>query len=72
MNRHHKPAAPAPRRPGPKGWPGRDRGEATLIDPAAEFRGTTVQVCGLWPWVVGSGTPMVGVPLGRHIITGAT
>lgn len=72
MSRHHKPAAPAPRRPGPKGWPGRDRGEATLIDPAAEFRGTTVQVCGLWPWVVGSGTPMVGVPLGRHIITGAT
>jgi len=72
MSRHQKPAAPAPRRPGPKGWPGRDRGEATLIDPAAEFRGTTVQVCGLWPWVVGSGTPMVGVPLGRHIITGAT
>ncbi|MCD2444373.1 ATP/GTP-binding protein [Agromyces sp. SYSU K20354] len=37
-----------------------------------EWRGTTVQVCGLWPFAVGAGTPMVGVPLGRHIQTGAT
>lgn len=59
-------------RPGPKGWAGRDRGEATVIDPAVEFRGTTKQVCGLWPWGAGSGTPMIGVPFGRHITTGAT
>ena len=59
-------------RPGPKGWIGRDRGETTVIDPAVEFRGTTKQVCGLWPWVAGAGTPMIGVPFGRHITTGAT
>lgn len=36
------------------------------------MRGTTVQVCGLWPWATGAGAPMVGVPLGRHLFTGAT
>lgn len=36
------------------------------------WRGTTVQVCGLWPFTIGTGSPMVGVPLGRHIQTGAT
>lgn len=67
-----KPARPALLRPGVRGWVGRGRGQTALVDPAAEFRGTTVQVCGLWPWAAGSGTPMVGVPLGRHITTGAT
>jgi len=43
-----------------------------LVEAPDEWRGTTVQVCGLWPWVVGTGTPMVGVPVGRHIGTGAT
>ncbi|URM97209.1 hypothetical protein LUW76_24230 [Actinomadura madurae] len=37
----------------------------------AEWRGTTVQVCGLWPFAAGSGTPMMGVPLGRELTTGA-
>ena len=31
-----------------------------------------MQVCGLWPWTVGSGAPIVGVPLGRHLFTRAT
>lgn len=31
-----------------------------------------MQVCGLWPFSVGTGAPLVGVPLGRHIFTGAT
>lgn len=61
-----------PRRPGPRGWIGRGRGEDVSVEAPDEFRGTTRQVCGLWPWIVGSGTPMVGVPLGRHIKTGAT
>lgn len=43
-----------------------------MVEAPDEYRGTTKQVCGLWPWIVGSGTPMVGVPLGRHIKTGAT
>ncbi|GMA37818.1 ATP/GTP-binding protein [Demequina litorisediminis] len=29
-------------------------------------------MCGLWPFVVGAGAPMVGVPIGRHLGTGAT
>ena len=65
------PAMKTPR-PGPRGWLGRGRGESVLVEAADEWRGTSVQVCGLWPWVVGTGTPMVGVPLGRHITTGAT
>ncbi|MDA2812505.1 ATP/GTP-binding protein [Nocardiopsis sp. RSe5-2] len=37
-----------------------------------EYRGTSVQVCGLWPFAVGASAPMVGVPLGRSLQTGAT
>lgn len=59
-------------RAGARGWIGRGRGESTLVEAPDEYRGTTVQVCGLWPWVVGSDTPNIGVPLGRHISTGAT
>ncbi len=61
-----------PMRPGARGWIGRGRGEAMLVDAPTHYRGSTVQVCGLWPWAVGSGTPMVGVPLGRHLTTHAT
>lgn len=62
----------AVKRPGPRGWFGRGRGESAVLSPADEWRGTTVQVCGLFPYSVGSGTPMVGVPLGRHLFTNAT
>jgi len=61
-----------PQRPPARGWIGRGRGMSTYLQAAAEWRGTTVQVCGLWPYAIGTGTPMVGVPLGRHIHTGAT
>lgn len=64
--------AAAVKRPGPRGWFGRGRGESSVIQPVDEWRGTTVQVCGLFPFAVGSGTPMVGVPLGRHLFTNAT
>lgn len=63
---------PSPRRPGPRGWFGRGRGEASVIQPVNEWRGTTVQVCGLHPFSVGTGTPMIGVPLGLQLFTGAT
>lgn len=66
------PAAVRPLRPGMRGWLGRGRGAAAYVQAPQEWRGTTVQVCGLWPFSVGTGTPMVGVPLGRHIHTGAT
>ena len=51
---------------------GPGRGLSSYVQAPEEWRGTTVQVCGLWPFAVGAGTPMVGVPLGRHIYTGAT
>jgi hypothetical protein len=44
----------------------------TYVEAAEEWRGTSVQVCGLWPFAAGTGSPMVGVPIGRHITTGAT
>ena len=66
------PAPVRPVRPGPRGWLGRGRGQDLVIDPPVEYRGTTVQVCGLWPWAVGAGTPNLGVPFGRHLQTGAT
>ncbi|PPG43757.1 ATP/GTP-binding protein [Pseudoclavibacter sp. RFBA6] len=59
-------------RPGPRGWMGRARGQAVYVQEAAEWRATTVQVCGLWPFAVGAGTPMIGVPLGRHLMNGST
>ncbi len=61
-----------PQRPPMRGWLGRGRGTSTYVQQADEWRGTTVQVCGMWPFAIGTGTPMVGVPLGRHIHTGAT
>ncbi|PPF91325.1 hypothetical protein C5C03_00435 [Clavibacter michiganensis] len=38
------------------------------VQPHTEYQGTTVQVCGLWPFIAGSGSPVVGVPLGRHLL----
>ncbi|WP_205704752.1 hypothetical protein [Kineococcus indalonis] len=42
------------------------------IDAPNKFRASTVQACGLWPFAAGAGTPMVGVPMGAHLQTGAT
>ncbi|MBX3196228.1 MAG: ATP/GTP-binding protein [Microbacteriaceae bacterium] len=65
-------AAAQPRRPGPRGWFARGGGRVNVVQPVEEYRGTTRQVCGLWPFPVGAGTPTVGVPLGLHLATGAT
>lgn len=59
-------------RPGGRGWKGIGGGEAVVVQEPEMFRATTVQVCGYYPFIVGAGTPMVGVPMGRHLITGAT
>ncbi|HMC07856.1 MAG TPA: ATP/GTP-binding protein, partial [Actinomycetota bacterium] len=60
----------APRGPGPRGWTGRGQGGARLVEAAPELRATTVQTCGLWPFALGSGAPLIGVPLGRHLLGG--
>lgn len=57
---------------GGRGFNGWGRGGASYVEAPAEWRGTTVQVCGLWPFGSGSGTPSVGIPLGRSLAGGAT
>ncbi|WP_340289759.1 hypothetical protein, partial [Aquipuribacter hungaricus] len=64
--------AAARRRAGRRGWPGRGTGRVNYVEPAVEYQGTTVQVCGLWPMVAGSGNPVRGVPLGRSLLNGST
>lgn len=59
-------------RPGPRGWNVAGGGPAGFIESPVEAQGTSVQVCGLWPFVAGSSTPMVGVPLGSHLRRGTT
>jgi len=61
-----------PKRPSGRGWGGRGGGASQYLQAPDLWRGTTVQVCGLWPFAIGTGTPMIGVPLGRHIHSGAT
>ncbi len=58
--------------PGPRGLRGPGRGRVSYVEAPPEWRGTTVQVCGLFPFAVGGGSPTIGVPLGRNLLTGAT
>lgn len=58
--------------PGRRGFPGPGGGAVGYVEAAPEWRGTTSQVCGCWPFVAGSGTPMIGVPLGRSLLTQAS
>lgn len=56
----------------PRGYRGPGNGRASYVEAPPEWRGTTVQVCGLFPWAVGASAPTVGVPVGPHLRTGAT
>lgn len=56
--------------PGARGWSGRGTGRAMRVEPSLEVLGTTVQVCGYWPFAGGSVSPLVGVPLGLHLTRG--
>ncbi|WP_231390427.1 hypothetical protein [Nocardia sp. CNY236] len=53
------------------GYAGPTGGRVSAVGRPAEWRGTTAQVVGLWPWSVGAGAPLVGTPLGPHLRTGA-
>lgn len=57
---------------GPRGWTNRGAGASAYVEAAPEWRATSVQVCGLWPFIAGSGSPMIGVPLGKHLFSGTT
>lgn len=58
--------------PGRRGWKGRGGGRAGYVLAPDEWRGSTNQVCGLWPFAAGAASPMIGVPLGRSLLTGST
>lgn len=55
-----------------KGFTGPGGGRASYVEPPPEYRGTSVQVCGLWPYAAGSGTPMIGTPIGTSLLGGRT
>ena len=52
------------------GWKTPDAGRAAHVAPGMEYQGTTVQLCGLFPFIAGSGAPALGVPIGRHMLWG--
>ena len=65
-----RPAVPAAQVPPAWGWKIPFAGRAAHVAPAPEYQGTTTQVCGLYPYVAGSGSPVVGTPVGRHQLWG--
>ena len=46
-------------------------GRMAVVLAPFEVRGTTRHVAGLWPFGCGSGSPLVGIPMGQHQVTGA-
>lgn len=54
------------------GYRGPRLGQASYVEAPPEWRGTTQQVCGLWPYGVGSGSPTIGTPIGTHLDSSAT
>ena len=55
-----------------KGFKGPGGGWSTVVQAPNEWRCSTMQSCGLWPFSVGAGTPMIGVPMGQQLSTGST
>lgn len=66
------PKQPRTPRPSSRGWVGAGRGAQQVLQPAPEWRGSTVQVCGFYPFAAGAGAPIIGVPIGLHLVTGTT
>ncbi|BDU07396.1 hypothetical protein [Nocardia cyriacigeorgica] len=54
-----------------RGYAGPGGGRMNVVGRPVEYRATTAQVAGLWPWSVGAGAPLIGTPLGSHLHTGA-
>ena len=52
------------------GWKIPDAGRAPCVAPGLEYQATTTQLCGLYPFIAGSGTPTAGTPVGRHQLWG--
>ncbi|GAA5054148.1 hypothetical protein [Nocardia callitridis] len=54
-----------------RGYVGAGGGRMNVVGRTVEYRATTAQVAGLWPWSVGAGAPLIGTPLGSHLHTGS-
>jgi hypothetical protein len=65
-----RPALPPAQVPPAWGWKIPLAGRAAHVTAAPEYQATTTQVCGLYPYVAGSGTPAAGTPVGRHQLWG--
>ncbi|GLI00917.1 hypothetical protein [Phytohabitans aurantiacus] len=52
------------------GWRIPGAGRVSHLASGVEYQGTTVQLSGLFPYVAGSGSPVLGVPIGRHMLWG--
>jgi len=52
------------------GWKTAGAGRAAHVAVPQEYQATTAQVCGLFPFMAGSGTPAAGTPVGRHQLSG--
>jgi hypothetical protein len=52
------------------GWREPGAGRASHVAPGMQYQGTTTQLCGLYPYQAGSGSPTLGVPIGRHMLWG--
>ena len=55
---------------GPRGMPG--VGRMSYVAAPVEARGSTNQVCGLFPFAISAGAPLVGIPMGQHQHNGAS
>src|SRR6266516_3757694 len=66
----HKPPHDAGPLPPAWGWRIPDAGRAVHVAPGVEYQATTTQLCGLYPFVAGSGAPAAGTPVGRHQLWG--
>ncbi|RDB48853.1 hypothetical protein FK530_23135 [Tsukamurella conjunctivitidis] len=49
-----------------QGFIGRGGGRMATIERMPEWRATTAQLPGLFPWAIGSNSPIVGTPVGTH------
>ncbi|MYX18396.1 ATP-binding protein [Streptomyces sp. SID8374] len=52
------------------GWGGRFSGRAPVEDTGTIYTGPTSQAGGIYPFLLGSGLPPRGVPVGRDVLTG--
>lgn len=52
------------------GFAGRGGGRVTHVRRPNEFRGTTAQVPGFYPFPIGASAPLDGAPVGTHLVTG--